>query len=148
MTKKQEIQEENVETKELEKVEVPEGAEEISNEEAFDVAVEEVNKLREENTAIKQELDKKNAEIKEISEKAQTDAEEAAKKIAELEEMVKTFEENKETPSDNAFFIELLDQFDAKINEYAGLRRERLRKEFITDLKEEIQRQKEQLKNA
>lgn len=148
MTKKQEIQEENVVTKELEKVEVPEGAEEISNEEAFDVAVEEVNKLREENTAIKQELDKKNAEIKEISEKAQTDAEEAAKKIAELEEKVKAFEENKETPSDNAFFIELLDQFDAKINEYAGLRRERLRKEFITDLKEEIQRQKEQLKNA
>lgn len=148
MTKKQEIQEENVETKELEKVEVPEGAEEISNEEAFDVAVEEVNKLREENTAIKQELDKKNAEIKEISEKAQTDAEEAAKKIAELEEKVKAFEENKETPSDNAFFIELLDQFDAKINGYAGLRRERLRKEFITDLKEEIQRQKEQLKNA
>lgn len=148
MTKKQEIQEENVETKELEKVEVPEGAEEISNEEAFDVAVEEVNKLREENTAIKQELDKKNAEIKEISEKAQTDAEEAAKKIAELEEKVKAFEENKETPSDNAFYIELLDQFDAKINEYAGLRRERLRKEFITDLKEEIQRQKEQLKNA
>lgn len=148
MTKKQEIQEENVETKELEKVEVPEGAEEISNEEAFDVAVEEVNKLREENTAIKQELDKKNAEIKEISEKAQTDAEEAAKKIAELEEKVKAFEENKETPSDNAFYIELLDQFDAKINEYAGLRRERLRKEFITDLKEEFQRQKEQLKNA
>lgn len=148
MTKKQEIQEENVETKELEKVEVPEGAEEISNEEAFDVVVEEVNKLREENTAIKQELDKKNAEIKEISEKAQTDAEEAAKKIAELEEKVKTFEENKETPSDNAFYIELLEQFDAKINEYAGLRRERLRKEFITDLKEEIQRQKEQLKNA
>ena len=148
MTKKQEIQEENVETKELKKVEVPEGAEEISNEEAFDVAVEEVNKLREENTAIKQELDKKNAEIKEISEKAQTDAEEAAKKIAELEEKVKTFEENKETPSDNAFYIELLEQFDTKINEYAGLRRERLRKEFITDLKEEIQRQKEQLKNA
>lgn len=148
MTKKQEIQEENVETKELEKVEVPEGAEEISNEEAFDVAVEEVNKLREENTAIKQELDKKNAEIKEISEKAQADAEEAAKKIADLEEKVKAFEENKETPSDNGFFIELLDQFDAKINEYAGLRRERLRKEFITDLKEEIQRQKEQLKNA
>ena len=146
---KQEILTENAENiKDIEKVEVPESAEEISKEEAFDVAVEEVNKLREENTSIKQELDKKNTEIKEIFEKAQTDAEEAAKKIAELEEKVKAFEENKETPSDNAFFIELLDQFDAKINEYAGLRRERLRKEFITDLKEEIQRQKELLKNA
>lgn len=71
--------------------------------------------MTQENTAIKQELDKKNAEIKEISEKAQTDAEEVAKKIAELEEKVKAFEENKETPSDNTFFIELLDQFDAKI---------------------------------
>lgn len=132
----------------LQNVEVPDNAEEITQEQALAEAAAEVNKLREENTAIKQELDKKNAEIKEISEKAQTDAEEAAKKIAELEEKVKAFEENKETPSDNAFFIELLDQFDAKINEYPGLKRERLRKEFITDLKEEIQRQKDTLKNA
>lgn len=45
--------------------------------------------------------------------------------------------------NNNDEYIALLKQFDAKIDEYAGMRRERLRKEFITDLKEEIQRQKE-----
>lgn len=151
MAKEKEVKEENtatVETQNIEEVEVPADAEEISNKQALEAAVAEVNKLREENTAIKQELDKKNTEFQELVAKNNEEAEIAAKQILELKEKVKAFEENKETVSDNGFYIELLEQFEAKIDEYAGLRRERLRKEFVTDLKEEIQRQKETLKNA
>lgn len=132
----------------LQNVEVPDNAEEITQEQALAEAAVEVNKLREENTAIKQELDKKNTEFQELVAKNNEEAEIAAKQILELEEKVKAFEENKETASDNGFYLKLLEQFEAKIDEYAGLRRERLRKEFITDLKKEIQRQKDTLKNA
>ncbi len=132
----------------LQNVEVPDNAEEITQEQALAEAAVEVNKLREENTAIKQELDKKNTEFQELVAKNNEEAEIAAKQILELEEKVKAFEENKETASDNGFYLKLLEQFEAKIDEYAGLRRERLRKEFIIDLKEEIQRQKDTLKNA
>ena len=125
----------------LQNVEVPDNAEEITQEQALAEAAVEVNKLREENTAIKQELDKKNTEFQELVAKNNEEAEIAAKQILELEE-------NKETASDNGFYLKLLEQFEAKIDEYAGLRRERLRKEFIIDLKEEIQRQKDTLKNA
>lgn len=129
----------------LQNVEVPDNAEEITQEQALAEAAVEVNKLREENTAIKQELDKKNTEFQELVAKNNEEAEIAAKQILELEEKVKAFE-NKETAS--GFYLKLLEQFEAKIDEYAGLRRERLRKEFIIDLKEEIQRQKDTLKNA
>lgn len=132
----------------LQNVEVPDNAEEITQEQALAEAAAEVNKLREENTAIKQELDKKNTEFQELVAKNNEEAEIAAKQILELEEKVKAFEENKETASDNGFYWKLLEQFEVKIDEYAGLRRERLRKEFIIDLKEEIQRQKDTLKNA
>ena len=131
----------------LQNVEVPDNAEEITQEQALAEAAVEVNKLREENTAIKQELDKKNTEFQELVAKNNEEAEIAAKQILELKEKVKAFE-NKETASDNGFYLKLLEQFEAKIDEYAGLRRERLRKEFIIDLKEEIQRQKDTLKNA
>lgn len=130
----------------LQNVEVPDNAEEITQEQALAEAAAEVNKLREENTAIKQELDKKNTEFQELVAKNNEEAEIAAKQILELEEKVKAFEGNKETAS--GFYLKLLEQFEAKIDEYAGLRRERLRKEFIIDLKEEIQRQKDTLKNA
>ena len=123
----------------LQNVEVPDNAEEITQEQALAEAAAEVNKLREENTAIKQELDKKKTEFQKLVAKNNEEAEIAAKQI---------LEENKETASDNGFYLKLLEQFEAKIDEYAGLRRERLRKEFITDLKEEIQRQKDTLKNA
>lgn len=132
----------------LQNAEVPDNAEEITQEQALAEAAVEVNKLREENTAIKQELDKKNTEFQELVAKNNEEAEIAAKQILELEEKMKAFEENKETVSNNGFYLKLLEQFEAKIDEYAGLRRERLRKEFITDLKEEIQRQKDTLKNA
>ena len=111
-----------VKAENLEAVEVPENAEEISQEEALKAAVDEVNRLREENTAIKQELDSTKEELKKLAEALKGE--------------------------NNTVYIELLEQFEAKINEYAGLRRERLRKEFVTDLKEEIQRQKDLLTNA
>lgn len=119
----------------IDAVEVPENAEEISNDEALKLAADEVNKLREENTVLKAQLD------------------EATQKLQAVEETVGKLEEKLKAAAagnggNNEYYIELLTQFDAKIDEYAGLRRERLRKEFIIDLKEEIQRQKDLLKNA
>lgn len=119
----------------IDAVEVPENAEEISNDEALKLAADEVNKLREENTVLKAQLD------------------EATQKLQAVEETVGKLEEKLKAAAagnggNNEYYIELLAQFDAKIDEYAGLRRERLRKEFIIDLKEEIQRQKDLLKNA
>lgn len=119
----------------IDAAEVPENAEEISNDEALKLAADEVNKLREENTVLKAQLD------------------EATQKLQAVEETVGKLEEKLKAAAagnggNNEYYIELLAQFDAKIDEYAGLRRERLRKEFIIDLKEEIQRQKDLLKNA
>ena len=53
-----------------------------------------------------------------------------------------------QTSGSNAFYADLLDKLKARFDEYSGIRRERLRKEFITDITEEIQRQKELLTNA
>lgn len=139
------------ETQNIDSVEVPEDAEEISQEEAFQAAVDELNRLREENTAIKQELDTTKAELQKVIEHTNTEAGIAGKRIVELDAKVKELEEKLAESlkgGNNTVYIELLEQFEAKINEYAGLRRERLRKEFVTDLKEEIQRQKDLLTNA
>lgn len=119
----------------LDAVQVPENAEEISDDEALKLAADEVNKLREENTVLKAQLDEANQKLQAVEET-----------VGKLEEKVKAAAAG--NGGNNEFFIELLAQFDAKIDEYAGLRRERLRKEFITDLKEEIQRQKDLLNNA
>lgn len=139
------------ETQNIDSVEVPEDAEEISQEEAFQAAVDELNRLREENTAIKQELDTTKAELQKVIEHTNSEAAIAGKQILELDAKVKDLETRlaeAQKGNNNTAYIELLRQFEAKIAEYAGLRRERLRKEFITDLKEEIQRQKDLLTNA
>lgn len=139
------------ETQNIDSVEVPEDAEEISQEEAFQAAVDELNRLREENTAIKQELDTTKAELQKVIEHTNSEAAIAGKQILELDTKVKDLETRlaeAQKGNNNTAYIELLGQFEAKIAEYAGLRRERLRKEFITDLKEEIQRQKDLLTNA
>lgn len=144
-------EEATVKAENLEAVEVPENAEEISQEEAFQAAVDELNRLREENTAIKQELDTTKAELQKVIEHTNTEAGIAGKRIVELDAKVKELEEKLAESlkgGNNTVYIELLEQIEAKINEYAGLRRERLRKEFVTDLKEEIQRQKDLLTNA
>lgn len=119
----------------LDAVQVPENAEEISNDEALKLAADEVNKLREENTVLKAQLDEANQKLQAVEET-----------VGKLEEKLKAAAAG--NSGNNEYYIELLTQFDAKIDEYAGLRRERLRKEFITDLKEEIQRQKDTLNNA
>lgn len=119
----------------LDAVQVPENAEEISNDEALKLAADEVNKLREENTVLKAQLDEANQKLQAVEET-----------VGKLEEKLKAAAAG--NGGNNEYYIELLAQFDAKIDEYAGLRRERLRKEFITDLKEEIQRQKDTLNNA
>lgn len=106
-------------------VEVPENAEEITNDEALEKAADEVNKLRDENTTIKQALDEANAKIKELEEK-----------------------KNNAVAVDNSFYIQLLNDFEKRIDSYSEIRRERLRREFVTDLKEEIARQREKLTNA
>lgn len=142
---------ETVETQNIEEVEVPADAEEISQDEALKLAADEVNKLREENTTLKQAIDDKTNEFKALVEKNNEEAGIAAKQILELEAKVKELEEKLAESvkgGNNQFFIDLLNEFEAKIDEYAGLRRERLRKEFVTDLKEVIQKQKEQLTNA
>lgn len=142
---------ETVTKEEVENAEVPEDAEEITNEEAFAAAVAEVNRLREENTALKQTLDAKNTEIQEIVTKTNEEAGNSIKKILELEEKVKELEgqvQKLAADGDNSFFIDLLEEITAKMNEYAGLRRERLRKEFVTDIVELIEKQKDLLKNA
>lgn len=137
---------------ELDNAEVPEDAEEIAQEEALEAAASEVNRLREENTVIKQELDAKSTELKNLVEHTNKEAEIAGKQILELEAKVKELETQLQAAGtvsgSNQFYIELLNKFEGKIDEYAGLRRERLRKEFITDLKEEINKQREQLTNA
>ncbi len=137
---------------ELDNAEVPEDAEEITQEEALEAAANEVNRLREENTAIKQELDAKSTELKNLVEHTNKETEIAGKQILDLEAKVKELETQLQAAGtvsgSNQFYIELLNKFEAKIDEYAGLRRERLRKEFITDLKEEINKQREQLTNA
>ena len=119
----------------LDAVQVPENAEEISNDEALKLAADEVNKLREENTVLKAQLDEANQKLQAVEET-----------VGKLEEKLKAAAAG--NGGNNEYYIDLLAQFDAKIDEYAGLRRERLRKEFITDLKEEIQRQKDTLNNA
>lgn len=119
----------------IDAAEVPENAEEISNDEALKLAADEVNKLREENTVLKAQLDEANQKLQAVEET-----------VGKLEEKLKAAAAG--NGGNNEYYIELLAQFDAKIDEYAGLRRERLRKEFITDLKEEIQRQKDTLNNA
>lgn len=135
-----------------EEVEVPENAEEITQEEALQAAADEVNRLREENTAIKQQLD-------DIVKKTNEEAAIAGKQIHELEEKLaavekvveekdKQLEAAAKTSGSNAFYVDLLNNLEEKFNNYSGIRRERLRSEFITDIKEEIQRQKEQLTNA
>lgn len=148
---KNEVITETVETQNIEEVEVPAEAEEISQDEALKLAADEVNKLREENTTLKQAIDDKTNEFKALVEKNNEEAGIAAKQILELEAKVKELEaklaENVKG-GNNQFFVDLLNEFEAKIDEYAGLRRERLRKEFVTDLKEVIQKQKEQLTNA
>lgn len=157
MTKKEAVEavktaEENeVITENTETVEVPAEAEEISQEEALKLAADEVNKLREENTSLKQAIDDKTNEFKALVEKNNEEAGIAAKRIIELEAKTKELETrlaDSVKGGNNQFFVDLLNEFEAKIDEYAGLRRERLRKEFVTDLKEVIQKQKEQLTNA
>lgn len=138
----EEVKTESVDTgKTPEEVEVPEDAEEITQEQALEAAANEVNRLGEENTVLKQTIDEQNAKLVAV-EKVVKDLE---TKNSELE---KKLEAAGGGAVDNKFYIELLDRFESKIDDYAGLRRERLRKEFITDLKEEINKQREQLKNA
>lgn len=127
-----------VNTQNLDSVEVPENAEEISQEEALAKAADEVNRLRQENTEIKQQLD-------DIIKKTNEEAEIAGKQIIELE---KKLEAVSQTSGSNAFYIDFLNKLEEKFNNYSGIRRERLRNEFITDIKEEIQRQKDLLTNA
>ena len=74
-----------VKAENLEAVEVPENAEEISQEEALKAAVDEVNRLREENTAIKQELDSTKEEPKKLVEHTNTEAGIAGKQIVDHE---------------------------------------------------------------
>lgn len=141
-----------VNTQNFDSVEVPENAEEISQEEALAKAADEVNRLRQENTEIKQQLD-------DIIKKTNEEAEIAGKQIIELEKKLASVEkvvEEKEaqlkaasqTSGSNAFYIDFLNKLEEKFNNYSGIRRERLRYEFITDIKEEIQRQKDLLTNA
>lgn len=147
----QKTEAQNAEEVKVENVEVPENAEEISEEEAFKLAADEVNKLRDENTALKQTLAAKTAELEAVIAKTNEEAGIAGKQILDLETKVKELEEKLKDAAagnNNTVYIELLDSFETKIDQYAGLRRERLRKEFITDLKEEIQKQKDLLKNA
>lgn len=158
--------------KNLDTVDVPENAEEITQEEALQAAADEVNRLREENTAIKQQLAEIKVEISEeevakmkaeILEAAKAEfsqnLEAVAKENAELkeklaavekvvEEKTKQLEAAAKTSGSNAFYVDLLNKLEEKFNAYSGIRRERLRSEFITDIKEEIQKQKEQLTNA
>jgi len=140
------------EEQKLDAVEVPENAEEITQEQALQAAADEVNRLREENTEIKQQLDdviKKTNEEAAIAGKQIQELEEklaAVEKVAE--EKTKQLEAAAKTSGSNAFYVEFLTKLEEKFNEYSGIRRERLRKEFITDITEEIQRQKEQLTNA
>lgn len=146
-----EVVAETEEAQNIEAVEAPAEAEEISQEETLKLAAVEVNKLREENTTLKQVIDDKTNEFKALVEKNNEEAGIAAKQILELEAKVKELEAKfaeSVKGGNNQFFVELLNEFEAKIDEYAGLRRERLRKEFVTDLKELIQKQKEQLTNA
>jgi len=128
----------------LDDVEAPADAEEITDNEALILASEEVNRLR--------------AELEESEEKCKA----AEDVIKLLEEEKKTLEEEKKTLEekcsncenkgaaigDDASYIELLNSFEAKIDSYSDIRRERLRREFVTDLKEEIQRQRDLLTNA
>lgn len=118
---------------EIETADVPEGADEISQEEALNAATDEIKRLTEALNAVKHQFEQATEQIAAL-EKTKAEFE------TKLAEQVKT--------GNNAAYIELLDRFEAKIEEYAGLRRERLRKEFITDLKEEIQKQKDLLTNA
>jgi len=120
-----------------EEVDVPEDAEEISQEEALKLANDEINRLREENTAVKQQLD-------DVIKKTNEEAAIAAKQILELEEKLKAAG----TQGNNGSYLEYLNQLEAKFNEYPKIRRERLRREFVTDITEEIQRQKDLITNA
>lgn len=138
----EEVKTESVDTgKTPEEVEVPENAEEITQEQALEAAANEVNRLGEENTVLKQTIDEQNAKLDSV-EKVVKDLE------TENAELKTRLEAAGGGAVDSQFYIELLNSFEGKIDEYAGLRRERLRKEFITDLKEEINKQREQLKNA
>ena len=121
----------------LDDVEVPADAEEITDNEALVLASEEVNRLR--------------AELEESEEKCKA-AEDVIKLLEEekktLEEKCSNCENKGAAIGDNASYIELLNSFEAKIDSYSDIRRERLRREFVTDLKEEIQRQRDLLTNA
>ena len=121
----------------LDDVEVPADAEEITDNEALVLASEEVNRLR--------------AELKESEEKCKA-AEDVIKLLEEekktLEEKCSNCENKGAAIGDNASYIELLNSFETKIDSYSDIRRERLRREFVTDLKEEIQRQRDLLTNA
>ena len=88
-----------VKAENLEAVEVPENAEEISQEEALKAAVDEVNRLREENTAIKQELDSTKEEPKKLVEHTNTEAGIAGKQIVDLDAKVKELEEKLADPT-------------------------------------------------
>lgn len=115
-------------TEDIADVEVPSDAETISNEEAFKAAVAELERLKVEKDDLEkivQDLEKDKMQLLKEKEEIQAQLSEALKGNNNLE------------------YIALLTQFEAKLDEYAGLRRERLRAEFITDLKEEIARQKE-----
>lgn len=124
---------------------VEENAEEITTEEALESAIEEINRLREENTAViakaTEEAETAEKQISELLEKLAA----AEEKIAELEEKVK---DSAEVKGSVAFYVELLNKLQAKFDQYSGIRRERLRREFITDITEEIQRQKGLINNA
>lgn len=159
------------ETQNIDSVDVPEAAEEISQEEAL-AAANEVNRLRKENTEIKQQLAEIKIEIPEekvaqmraeilenLKAEFSQNLEAAAKENAELKEKLaavekvveekdKQLEAAAKTSGSNAFYIDFLNKLEEKFNNYSGIRRERLRNEFITDIKEEIQRQKDLLTNA
>ena len=140
------------EAQKLDEVVVPENAEEITQEEALAAAADEVNKLRAENTEIKQKLDEVIKNANDAAEAAGKQIQELEQKLAAVEGVVKEKEEQlkaaAQTSGSNAFYADLLDKLKARFDEYSGIRRERLRKEFITDITEEIQRQKELLTNA
>lgn len=65
--------------------------------------------------------------------------------VEELSEKIKDIEA-KEPVLNNLEFIKFLDDMEVSLEHYAGRRTERLRKEFVTDLKELIQKTRESLK--
>lgn len=147
---------ENVQADTADTVKPPEEqiAEEASEQETKPVVAEISVEVPEEQIAqMKAEiLEQVKAEFAQNLEAAAKENAELKEKLAAVEKLVeekdKQLEAAAKTSGSNAFYVDLLNKLEEKFNNYSGIRRERLRSEFITDIKEEIQRQKEQLTNA